>query len=125
MADYATPKDIEENVRQITDSNWKSALRAAMRVLEEPKYLKVERLAAVRRGIEETVEKFGDQHPRQKDKMISWGKLQIQLIEDFVAEIESGGTPGGGATRAPRWSKRRQVTWHPKRTCVLKLRTWI
>ena len=27
MADYATPKDIEENVRQITDSNWKSALR--------------------------------------------------------------------------------------------------
>ena len=95
MADYATPKDIEENVRQITDSNWKSALRAAMRVLEEPKYLKVERLAAVRRGIEETVEKFGDQHPRQKDKMINWGNLQIQLIEDFVAEIESGGTPGG------------------------------
>ena len=88
MADYATPKDIEENVRQITDSNWKSALRAAMRVLEEPKYLKAERLAAVRRGIEETVQKFGDQHPRQKDNMIRWGKLQIQLIEDFVAEIE-------------------------------------
>jgi hypothetical protein len=86
MADHATPKDIEENVRQITDSSWKSALRAAMRVLEEPRYLKAERLAAVRRGIEETVEKFGDQHPRQKDKMIAWGKLQIQLIEDFVAE---------------------------------------
>jgi len=45
MADHATPKDIEENVRQITDSNWKSALRAAMRVLEEPKHLKAERLA--------------------------------------------------------------------------------
>jgi hypothetical protein len=45
-------------------------------------------------GIEETVEKFGDQYPRQKDKMISWGELQIQLIQDFVAEIESGGTPG-------------------------------
>ena len=75
MADHFTPKDIEENVRQITDSNWKSALRAAMRVLEEPKYLKAERLAAVRRGIEETVQKFGDQHPRQKDKMISWGKF--------------------------------------------------
>jgi hypothetical protein len=28
--------------------------------------------------------------------MINWGNLQIQLIEDFVAEIESGGTPGGG-----------------------------
>ena len=96
MADHVTPKDIEENVRQITDSSWKSALRAAMRVLEEPKYLKVERLAAVRRAIEETVEKFGDEHPRQKDKMIAWGKLQIQLIEDFVGEIESGGTPGGG-----------------------------
>jgi len=96
MADHTTPKDIEENVRQITDSNWKSALRAAMRVLEEPKYLKAERLAAVRRGIEETVQKFGDQHPRQKDNMIRWGKLQIQLIEDFVAEIESGGTAGGG-----------------------------
>ena len=96
MADHTTPKDIEENVRQITDSNWKSALRAAMRVLEEPNYLKAERLAAVRRGIEETVQKFGDQHPRQKDNMIRWGKLQIQLIEDFVAEIESGGTPGGG-----------------------------
>ena len=94
MADHATPKDLKENVRQITDSNWKSALRAAMRVLEEPKYLKVERLAAVRRGIEETVEKFGDEHPRHK--MIAWGKLQIQLIEDFVTEIESGGTPGGG-----------------------------
>lgn len=96
MADHATPKELEENVRQITDSSWKSALRAAMRVLEEPKHLKAERLAAVRRGIEETVKKFGDQHPRQKDKMISWGKLQIQLIEDFVTEIESGGTPGGG-----------------------------
>ena len=125
MADHVTPKDIEENVRQITDSNWKSALRAAMRVLEEPKYLKVDRLAAVRRGIEETVEKFGDQHPGQKDKMISWGKLQIQLIEDFVAEIELVELRAGGATRAPRWSKRRQVTWHLKRTCVLKLRTWI
>jgi hypothetical protein len=65
-----------------------------MRVLEEPTYLKAQRLAAVRRGIEETVEKFGDQYPRQKDKMISWGELQIQLIQDFVAEIESGGTPG-------------------------------
>jgi|EndMetStandDraft_8_1072994.scaffolds.fasta_scaffold883590_1 hypothetical protein len=96
MADHATPKELEENVRQITDSSWKSALRAAMRVLEEPKHLKAERLAAVRRGIEETVKNFGDQHPRQKDKMINWGKLQIQLIEDFVAEIESGGTPGGG-----------------------------
>ena len=95
MADHATPKALEENVRQITDSSWKSALRAAMRVLEEPKYLKVERLAAMRRGIEETVEKFGREHPRQKDKMIAWGKLQIQLIEDFVAEIESGGIPGG------------------------------
>ena len=32
MAD-ATPKAIEENVRQITDLSWKSALRAAMRDL--------------------------------------------------------------------------------------------
>ena len=95
MADHATPKAIEENVRQITDAGWKSALRAAMRVLEEPKHLKAERLAAVRRGIEETVLQFGDQYPRQKEKMVAWGKLQIQLIEDFVAEIESGGTPGG------------------------------
>jgi hypothetical protein len=95
MAEHVTPKDIEENVRQITDSSWKSALRAAMRVLAEPKHLKAERLAAARRGIEDTVKKFGDQYPRQKDKMIAWGKLQIQLIEDFVAEIESGGTPGG------------------------------
>ena len=95
MADPATPKAIEENVRQITDASWKSALRAAMRVLEEPKHLKAERLAAVRRGIEETVEHFADQHPRQRERMAAWGQLQIQLIEDFVAEIESGGTPGG------------------------------
>jgi hypothetical protein len=27
--------------------------------------------------------------------MIAWGESQIQLIEDFVAEIESGGAPGG------------------------------
>jgi hypothetical protein len=67
MADPATPKAIEENVRQITDASWKSALRAAMRVLEEPKHLKAERLAAVRRGIEETVEQFADQHPRQRE----------------------------------------------------------
>jgi hypothetical protein len=57
-------------------ASWKSALRAAMRVLEEPTYLKAQRLAAVRRGIEETVEKFGDQYPRQKDKMISWGSCK-------------------------------------------------
>jgi hypothetical protein len=95
MADHVTPKDIEENVRQVTDSSWKSALRSAMRVLAEPKDLKAERLAAARRGIEETVEKFGDQYPRQKDRMIAWRESQIQLIEDFVAEIESGGAPGG------------------------------
>jgi hypothetical protein len=95
MADHITPKDIEENVRQITDSSWKSALRAATRILAEPRHLKAERLAAARRGIEDTVEKFSERYPRQKDKMNAWGKLQIQLIEDFVAEIESGGTPGG------------------------------
>ena len=95
MADHVTPRDIEENVRQITDSSWKSALRAAMRILAEPRHLKAERLAAARQGIEDTVEKFGDQYPRQKDKMIAWGRLQMQLIEDFVAEIESGGTLGG------------------------------
>ena len=83
MADPATPKAIQENVR------------AAMRVLEEPKHLKAERLAAVRSGIQETVEQFADQHPRQRERMAAWGQLQIQLIEDFVAEIESGGTPGG------------------------------
>ena len=121
MADYATPKDIEENVRQITDLNWKSALRAAMRVLEEPKYLKAERLAAVRRGIEETVQKFGDQHPRQKDNMIRWGKLQIQLIEDFVAEIELVELRAEVTTRL-RADRIGAVTWHLKNTCVLKLR---
>ena len=95
MADHVTPRDIEENVRQITNSSWKSALRAAMRILAEPRHLKAERLAAARQGIEDTVEKFGDQYPRQKDKMIAWGRLQMQLIEDFVAEIKSGGTLGG------------------------------
>ena len=38
--------------------------------------------------------------------MISWGKLQIQLIEDFVAEMESGGTPGGGSDSGSALLKR-------------------
>ena len=46
MADHVTPKDIEENVRQITeDSSWKSALPSRHAdFLAEPKDLKAEAL---------------------------------------------------------------------------------
>ena len=78
-----------------TDSSWKSALRAAMRVLEEPRYLKAERLAAVRRGIEETVEKFGDQHPTSKGQDDRLGQVANTVDRRFCRRIETGGTLGG------------------------------
>ena len=78
MADHVTPKDIEENVRQVAGT-------PAGRARSDPpcgfwqnqRILKAERLAAARRGIEETVEKFGDQYPRQKDRMIAWASRKF------------------------------------------------
>jgi hypothetical protein len=86
--------DMKEFVPQAAiDASIASVQRIAMAIVAQPKALRAESLATVRRAYEETANRFGGIEFAR-----TWADLQVRGIEALIKKIEaSGGALGGHA----------------------------